>query len=176
MDHSSRPLKDGEPCSHPGCSSHISHPCEGCGRIGARGEYDPSWLDKLGNQWENEWYDSPIEQRAKELGLKYHYLTESYDRTVCTGRNGKWAVPIYGEWTKTNQYAKYVLAVLEWQIGREFQTLIKLSPFIRGVEKRFHKEYVEPQEKEAAQEDNEFKKWAKEYNEAFRWTLRINKP
>lgn len=29
--------KDGEPCKHPGCRSHISHPCEGCGRIGARG-------------------------------------------------------------------------------------------------------------------------------------------
>ena len=29
--------REGEPCSHPGCLSHISHPCEGCGRIG--GEY-----------------------------------------------------------------------------------------------------------------------------------------
>jgi hypothetical protein len=29
-------LKDGEPCTHPECSHHISHPCEGCGRIGAR--------------------------------------------------------------------------------------------------------------------------------------------
>ena len=28
-----RSLKDGEPCDHPGCLSHISHPCEGCGRI-----------------------------------------------------------------------------------------------------------------------------------------------
>ena len=27
-------LKDGEPCDHPGCLSHISHPCEGCGRVG----------------------------------------------------------------------------------------------------------------------------------------------
>ena len=26
--------RDGEPCDHPGCLSHISHPCEGCGRIG----------------------------------------------------------------------------------------------------------------------------------------------
>jgi hypothetical protein len=26
--------KDGEPCDHVGCSSHASHPCEGCGRIG----------------------------------------------------------------------------------------------------------------------------------------------
>lgn len=29
-------LRDGEPCKHPGCLSHISHPCEGCGRIGGR--------------------------------------------------------------------------------------------------------------------------------------------
>jgi hypothetical protein len=28
------PLRDGEPCRHPGCLSHISHPCEDCGRIG----------------------------------------------------------------------------------------------------------------------------------------------
>jgi hypothetical protein len=28
---------DGEECNHAGCRNHISHPCEGCGRIGARG-------------------------------------------------------------------------------------------------------------------------------------------
>lgn len=28
-----RTLRDGEPCNHRGCLSHISHPCEGCGRI-----------------------------------------------------------------------------------------------------------------------------------------------
>jgi hypothetical protein len=27
-------LPDGEPCDHPGCLSHISHPCEVCGRVG----------------------------------------------------------------------------------------------------------------------------------------------
>lgn len=26
--------RDGQPCLHPGCLSHVSHPCEGCGRIG----------------------------------------------------------------------------------------------------------------------------------------------
>lgn len=26
-------LKDGEPCGHHGCLNHITHPCEGCGRI-----------------------------------------------------------------------------------------------------------------------------------------------
>ena len=25
--------KNGEPCEHPGCLSHVTHPCEGCGRI-----------------------------------------------------------------------------------------------------------------------------------------------
>jgi len=30
-------LSDGEPCQHVGCAHHISHPCEGCGRIGAQG-------------------------------------------------------------------------------------------------------------------------------------------
>ena len=30
------PLKDGVPCSHRGCLSHVSHPCEGCGRIAGR--------------------------------------------------------------------------------------------------------------------------------------------
>jgi hypothetical protein len=30
--------RDGEPCTHKGCRSHISKPCEGCGRKGAKGE------------------------------------------------------------------------------------------------------------------------------------------
>lgn len=29
-------LKDGEPCSHPGCLLHVAHPCEGCGRVSGR--------------------------------------------------------------------------------------------------------------------------------------------
>ena len=31
-----RELRDGEPCNHKGCLSHISHPCEGCGRIAGK--------------------------------------------------------------------------------------------------------------------------------------------
>ena len=37
-------LKDGEACDHPGCLSHVSHPCEGCGR---RSGKDPVSLDSL---------------------------------------------------------------------------------------------------------------------------------
>lgn len=29
-------IPDGVACSHPGCLSHVSHPCDGCGRIGGR--------------------------------------------------------------------------------------------------------------------------------------------
>lgn len=28
-----RELRPDEPCSHRGCLAHVSHPCEGCGRI-----------------------------------------------------------------------------------------------------------------------------------------------
>lgn len=31
-----RQLPDGVPCDHAGCLSHLSHPCEGCGRIGGQ--------------------------------------------------------------------------------------------------------------------------------------------
>jgi hypothetical protein len=34
------PLKDGEPCGHPGCLHHLTHPCEGCGRIAGRNKYE----------------------------------------------------------------------------------------------------------------------------------------
>lgn len=27
-------LRPGDPCDHPGCLAHRSHPCEGCGRVG----------------------------------------------------------------------------------------------------------------------------------------------
>jgi hypothetical protein len=29
-------IKEGEPCGHPGCLQHLSHPCEKCGRKGGR--------------------------------------------------------------------------------------------------------------------------------------------
>jgi hypothetical protein len=29
-------MREGKSYSHKGCLSHISHPCEGCGRIGGR--------------------------------------------------------------------------------------------------------------------------------------------
>jgi len=31
-----RSLRPDQPCGHPGCLHHVSHPCEGCGRIAGR--------------------------------------------------------------------------------------------------------------------------------------------
>ncbi len=28
--------RDGEPCHHPGCLNHVTHACEGCGRVAGR--------------------------------------------------------------------------------------------------------------------------------------------
>lgn len=36
LDFGQKPLVEGEPCGHPGCMSHRSHPCEKCGRIQGR--------------------------------------------------------------------------------------------------------------------------------------------
>ena len=43
-----RPLRDGEPCGHPGCLSHVSHPCEGCGRVGGRTALSDIYVESCG--------------------------------------------------------------------------------------------------------------------------------
>lgn len=35
---------DGNPCSHTGCFHHVTHPCEGCGRIGGWAQREIDWL------------------------------------------------------------------------------------------------------------------------------------
>jgi hypothetical protein len=41
-------LRDGVPCSHPGCLKHVTHPCEGCGRVGGRRECQHERLNEDG--------------------------------------------------------------------------------------------------------------------------------
>ena len=36
FDDYTKDLPDGVPCKHPGCLHHVSHPCEGCGRVAGR--------------------------------------------------------------------------------------------------------------------------------------------
>jgi len=49
-------LPDGVPCEHRGCLHHVTHPCEGCGRIAGRSKnndepYGPD--NELPGMWEN---------------------------------------------------------------------------------------------------------------------------
>lgn len=64
-------LRDGEPCKHPGCLSHLSHPCEGCGRIGGKKiilTSNPSPNNYLKELWDkskditSEYFAAPTEQ------------------------------------------------------------------------------------------------------------------
>jgi len=41
-------IPDGVPCGHPGCLSHRSHPCEGCGRIAGKGDVTAPVLGTVG--------------------------------------------------------------------------------------------------------------------------------
>ena len=37
--------REGQPCDHPGCFSHVSHLCEGCGRMAGRYLNAAEWLE-----------------------------------------------------------------------------------------------------------------------------------
>lgn len=39
--------RNGEPCKHKGWLNHLTHPCEGCGRIAGRKAYDKISVDEL---------------------------------------------------------------------------------------------------------------------------------
>lgn len=38
----------GKPCGEPGCLQHVTHPCEGCGRIAGKGDVVKDFDGKLG--------------------------------------------------------------------------------------------------------------------------------
>lgn len=70
-------LKPGQPCGHPGCLAHITHPCEGCGRIGGLPvcSYSIIMDDPVSEplteeqvQKQSEWWNS-LEER---LGVRLH--------------------------------------------------------------------------------------------------------
>ena len=63
--------KDGEPCNHKGCINHITHPCENCGRKGARGEYmnklTPEELGKMMYDEYNKEQRNTILKKIKKI-------------------------------------------------------------------------------------------------------------
>lgn len=58
-----RGLPDGVPCTHPGCLSHVSHPCEGCGRVGGRTALSDMYVGSCG-----KCYKTPEEHYKDKQG------------------------------------------------------------------------------------------------------------
>ena len=70
-------MRDGEPCSHKGCLSHVSHPCEGCGRIAGKTvityivKVDMNKIDNIEKRFNVTWKSKFLE------GLIFIESTES---------------------------------------------------------------------------------------------------
>jgi len=54
--------QDGEPCDHKGCLHHLTHPCEGCGRLGG---ISGNWAQAEKN-------------RLKEIQDRYNYCHNTF--------------------------------------------------------------------------------------------------
>jgi hypothetical protein len=63
---------EGIPCSHSGCLFHITHPCEGCGRVAGRiPEFQGSWADAAERLLEEAWKQG-IEDELAEADAILH--------------------------------------------------------------------------------------------------------
>ena len=64
---------DGEPCDHRGCLSHLSHPCEGCGRIAGRSR----WV--LASAYCDRIPDHPFSRAKCGYSVEFIMLRATYD-------------------------------------------------------------------------------------------------
>ena len=72
---------DGEPCHHPGCKSHVSHPCEGCGRVMAQGEWKMGTLRRIGDEEKRIETLKNLPANTKQF-LEWIYLSISWQRKI----------------------------------------------------------------------------------------------
>ncbi len=84
FDYSKRRLIDGEPCDHPGCLSHISHPCEGCGRVGGRWPEDIPKARKSDPETSHEAAKSMTDEAASQRRQILEYL-QAHGPTTADG-------------------------------------------------------------------------------------------
>lgn len=90
---------EGQPCDHPGCLSHVSHPCEGCGRIGGREpgiEPVTLWMEGKPRLYvgraevvskesafvlKMRYSDEKAEAVSRNIGSRYHFYRVSSELT-----------------------------------------------------------------------------------------------
>jgi hypothetical protein len=67
--------RPGEPCDHPGCASHLSHPCEGCGRYAAGSQNGPD-VDHAMRYIQNLKADSELIHKALLIAFRDRWSWE----------------------------------------------------------------------------------------------------
>lgn len=73
-------LPDGVACPHPGCLSHFSHPCEGCGRIGGRYQVLPPFGENLIESVNEEGWS-----KSRDLKLELDAKGKPFNPYDCAG-------------------------------------------------------------------------------------------
>ena len=81
-------LNPGEPCGHPGCLSHVTHPCESCGRVGgsprfAQGGFLPRQDDKKRVLLDRGWW------KCKKCGAIFEAFSSPPLNHVCQKDGGE---------------------------------------------------------------------------------------
>ncbi|MCK5016518.1 MAG: hypothetical protein KAS32_05530 [Candidatus Peribacteraceae bacterium] len=88
--------REGEPCDHPGCLNHISHPCEGCGRVGGKKSEKINTTPVLRFE---DWYakeENNLDCEAAESGMdreldfdKEQWIEKKYEEYLHFGYKGE---------------------------------------------------------------------------------------
>ena len=74
--------QDRQPCDHPGCLNHITHPCEGCGRVAGHGIVYKPWIDKISPIEKKNWVNINEYQKAEELKREMREVTAKLNELV----------------------------------------------------------------------------------------------
>lgn len=100
-------FKDGQPCNHSGCKSYVSHPCEGCGRIGAQGVFrENPFADVFG-------YDQFLGYRKIKL------VREGFPTLMIRDKHGYWEVLEYTDRYGSERWRK--VDVLKFEVEKHIQ-------------------------------------------------------
>lgn len=88
-------LKSFEPCKHPGCLNHLSHPCEGCGRIGGRNVTEIIATVTAERDSQKAQKDAAYLERNKLVALLASLFPSGIARTVIEGWSEDWHGCVY---------------------------------------------------------------------------------
>lgn len=78
--------RPGEPCDHPGCASHLSHPCKGCGRYAAGLQNGPD-VDHARARIERLAQSDPVMRYILMLGQQSNWTWEQTMSAIVIRQN-----------------------------------------------------------------------------------------